>query len=259
MSIKITPIEIRQKTFERVFRGYEKQEVQAFLNSLAKEWERLQSENKEYKSALEQAKSEIAKLRAVEESLFKTLKTAEDTRSTLINQASKAADLQMKETQMTTNDLLTEARTKARDIVEMSEKKSQKIIENAQNEVKKMQKKYTTIEQHQDHLISSLKILSQDILSKLQRMDKIDTSSTENAFEGYLSQVQDLRETSISNSDLNLEKVSKILKKSPSRPAFSPQNEEKSLAAASLHVPASTSTLQKDVDKAESGSFFDKL
>ena len=48
--MKITPIEIRQKVFEKKLRGYDKDEVQAFLQSLSNEWERVLDENKEYKN-----------------------------------------------------------------------------------------------------------------------------------------------------------------------------------------------------------------
>ena len=39
--MKVTPIEIRQKDFNKVFRGYDKEEVDAFLKSLSQEWEKL--------------------------------------------------------------------------------------------------------------------------------------------------------------------------------------------------------------------------
>ncbi|HEY5823450.1 MAG TPA: DivIVA domain-containing protein, partial [Cyclobacteriaceae bacterium] len=45
--MKVTPLEIRQKTFERTLRGYDKDEVNAFLTSLSQEWERMQDEMKE--------------------------------------------------------------------------------------------------------------------------------------------------------------------------------------------------------------------
>jgi len=50
--MKITPLEIRQKEFEKKLRGYDKEEVNAFLESLSKEWERVLDENKEYKIKL---------------------------------------------------------------------------------------------------------------------------------------------------------------------------------------------------------------
>jgi len=36
--MNITPIEIRKKEFEKAFRGYEKEEVDAFLQALSQEW-----------------------------------------------------------------------------------------------------------------------------------------------------------------------------------------------------------------------------
>ena len=64
--MKITPIEIRQKSFEKTFRGFEKDDVNAFLLSLSKEWERIQEENKHLNFRLENSQKEVEKLREVE-------------------------------------------------------------------------------------------------------------------------------------------------------------------------------------------------
>ena len=76
--MKITPLEIRQKTFEKAFRGVDKDEVQAFLLTLSQQWEKMIDENKDLKMKLEVATREVQKMREVESSLYKTLKTAED-------------------------------------------------------------------------------------------------------------------------------------------------------------------------------------
>ena len=51
-------------------------------------------ENKSFQIKLEHAEKEVQKLREVESSLFKTLKTAEDTGANLVDQANKAAELE---------------------------------------------------------------------------------------------------------------------------------------------------------------------
>ena len=56
--MRITPFEIRQKTFEKNFRGYEKDEVNAFLLTLSQEWERISDENKELRIRLETTERE---------------------------------------------------------------------------------------------------------------------------------------------------------------------------------------------------------
>src|SRR5687767_6727784 len=119
--MRITPLEIRQKTFEKNFRGYEKDEVHAFLLTLSQEWERIVDENKEFRIKLEAAEREVTKLREVEGSLYKTLKTAEDTGASVIDQAKKAAELHLKESQLRAEALMNEAKSKAKDTIEESE------------------------------------------------------------------------------------------------------------------------------------------
>ncbi len=82
--MKISPIEIRKKEFEKAFRGYEKEEVDASLQSLSQEWEKVQDESRELQKKVELLEKEIDRMREVEATLFRTLKTAEDTSSNII-------------------------------------------------------------------------------------------------------------------------------------------------------------------------------
>ena len=74
--------------------------MNAFLQTLSQEWERVMDEGKELRIKFEAAEREVLKLREVEVSLFKTLKTAEDTGANVIEQARQAADLSMRESQL---------------------------------------------------------------------------------------------------------------------------------------------------------------
>src|SRR5882672_2059895 len=125
--MRITPLDIRQKTFEKNFRGYEKDEVNAFLLSLSQEWERIVDENKELRIKLEGTEREVLKLREVESSLYKTLKTAEDTGANVIGQARQAAELHMRESQFKAEAMLNEAKTKAKDVIEESDQRAKEI------------------------------------------------------------------------------------------------------------------------------------
>ncbi len=173
--MKITPIEIRQKSFEKKLRGYDKDEVNAFLLSLSNEWERVLDEAKETKIKLDQAEKEVQKLREVENSLFKTLKTAEDTGANLIDQANKAADLHLKETEMSAEALMSESKSKARGIIERAELQAKEMIEEMQEALKDLEKNYRSLENQRDNLLAELKILSSDI------MDRLDRTSRQNA------------------------------------------------------------------------------
>lgn len=170
--MKITPLEIRQKNFEKKLRGYDKDEVNAFLLSLSNEWERVLDENKELRIKLDQAQKEVQKLREVESSLFKTLKTAEDTGANLIDQANKAAELHLKESQMKAEGLMGEAKSRAKGIIEKAESEARQLIEEMQDAVKDLEHNFRSLENHRENVLSDLKNLSEDIRERISRTDK---------------------------------------------------------------------------------------
>ncbi|CAN5522927.1 hypothetical protein BH23BAC1_BH23BAC1_19710 [soil metagenome] len=167
--MKITPLEIRQKSFEKIFRGYDKEEVNAFLLSLSHEWERMLDEQKEFRYKLEASEREIEKLREVENSLFKTLKTAEDTGSNLIEQANKTAELHMKEAQMKADAILFEAKTKAKSIIDDAEIRARQVLDEMEEDVKHLEDSFKYLENHRDNLITDLRNLANDTLEKVER------------------------------------------------------------------------------------------
>lgn len=167
--MKVTPLEIRQKTFERHFRGYDKDEVNAFLLSLSQEWERTVDENKALRIKLDSTEKEILKLREVENSLYKTLKTAEDTGANVIEQARQAAELNMRESQFKAEAILTEAKAKARDMIEESDMRSKEILADMEERFKNLVENYKKLETTRDDLISELKRLATDTLDRVER------------------------------------------------------------------------------------------
>lgn len=170
--MKITPLEIRQKEFEKGFRGYDKDEVNAYLTSLSQEWERVMDEQKELRLKLEAAEKEVAKLREVESSLYKTLKTAEDTGANVIEQANKSAELHLKETQMRAEAILNEAKNKGNAIIEEASNKARTIIEDMEEEVKNLARTYRELENHRDNLFSDLKHVTTDINEKVRKVEE---------------------------------------------------------------------------------------
>lgn len=171
--MRITPLEIRQKTFEKNFRGYEKDEVNAFLMTLSQEWERIVDENKELKIKFESAEREVQKLREVESSLYKTLKTAEDTGASVIDQARKTADLHLRESQLRAEALMSEAKTKAKDTIEESEMRARQIIADMEDRVKALIDNYKQMEATREDMVSQLKRLASEVMDKVERARNI--------------------------------------------------------------------------------------
>ena len=168
--MKITPLEIRQKTFEKAFRGLDKDEVHAYLASLSQEWEKSLDETKELRIKLDASEREVEKLREVESSLFKTLKTAEDTGANMIDQATKTAELHMRETQIRAEAIMNDAKAKAKSTLEEAEIRARQAMEEMEERIKGLVQTYKTLENYRDDLLSEIRAVAQDAMEKADRV-----------------------------------------------------------------------------------------
>lgn len=201
--MNITPLEIRQKEFEKNFRGFDKDEVKAFLNSLSNEWERLNDLNKELKYKLEASQEEVKKLREVENSLFKTLKTAEDTGANMIEQATRTAELHMRETEMKADALMSEAKSRAKSIIEDAEDKAGQIVEDMEDEIRQLEQVFRSLDANKTSLMSDLKMLAEDIISKLGRHEDFPAD-----IKPHLKKAKELaREVNENNTPVDVNKI----------------------------------------------------
>lgn len=239
--MKVTPLEIRKKSFEKVFRGYDKDEVNAFLVSLSQAWEKVLDESKEQKFKLEAAEKEIEKLREIENSLFKTLKTAEDTGASMIEQANKTAELHMKETQMKADALMSESESKSKSMLEEAENTSREIVDDLQDEVKRLQDSYRKLQNKRDTLLREIK----------------------NIADGFLEQVNQARSESEKYTiDEVVKRAKNISKASYTFESAKPMSEEKAeVEATSNNEPPTTPETPepKPQEEKDEGSFFDSL
>lgn len=188
--MKITPIEIRQKSFEKkAFGGYDKDEVTAFLQALSQEWEKLNNEMRELKLRLEMAEKEVAQLRQVETSLFKTLKTAEETGSNIIEQAKKDAEFKIKEAQLKADEILNDARSQAKNMVQKAEVKAKAFLQETLTEMKKIKQECVMLEDYKDNLIAELKNMAYSML------DKANRSENKNTLENFDTKIKEAENT----------------------------------------------------------------
>lgn len=238
--MKITPLEIRQKTFEKVFRGYDAEEVKGFLQSLAQEWERVSEDYKEQRYKLEQAEKEVSKLRDVEASLFKTLKTAEDTGASMVDQANKKSELIVREAELKAEQIVNDARSKARDLIQHAEERSEQVIHTMENRVKQLEQAYRILESYRDNLLSDLLVLANNTL---ERVEHAEAKVKKHDIDSILDRV---------------EEVSREIRQE--RPQLQEAHKPKPLPAAEQQEERQESEEEEVKDKpAGEGSFFDEI
>lgn len=111
--MKLTPIDIRKWEFKKGMRGYDKYEVQAFLELAAEEFEKLQQDRREFEQKSKRLEKEIEEYRRVEKSLQDTLVSAKETTDRSMENSRKEAELIVGDAELHADKILEGARKKA--------------------------------------------------------------------------------------------------------------------------------------------------
>ena len=114
--MKVSPISIKKQEFSKSVRGFDKEEVQAFLEKLADEFESLQKENESLKKDLEQASNRVSEFRKIEKNLQDTLLKAQESSSKSIESTKKQTGLMIKEAEIKASQILEKARENANEV-----------------------------------------------------------------------------------------------------------------------------------------------
>jgi cell division initiation protein len=98
--MKLTPLDIRHREFKRGMRGYADVEVDEFLDQVADEYERLFKENIDLTERLEALQEKVTGYRRIEDTLQKTLVSAQASAEELKQNATKEAQLILRDAEL---------------------------------------------------------------------------------------------------------------------------------------------------------------
>ncbi len=98
--MRITPLDVRKQEFKKGMRGYDAEEVQAFLTTVADEYEAVLLDNKQLRERILELDEKIQEYRHMEKTLRDTLMTAERVLAEARDNARKEADLILKDAEM---------------------------------------------------------------------------------------------------------------------------------------------------------------
>ena len=110
--MRITPLDIQQKQFPMKFRGFDVEEVYAFLEIVREEMEDLLRENASLKEQVHRAENQIKEYRDMETTLRETLMTAQQMVEEYKTNARKEAELLLREAEIKADGVMKEAQDK---------------------------------------------------------------------------------------------------------------------------------------------------
>lgn len=108
--MKITPLDIQQMVFNVSFRGYDKEEVNRFLEELAQTVESLNRDHAVQQEKIIFLEQQLAELKRTEATLSNTLLSAQSLAEDVKRNAQREADLVIKEAELKAGELIRQAR-----------------------------------------------------------------------------------------------------------------------------------------------------
>ncbi|QQS36503.1 MAG: DivIVA domain-containing protein [Ignavibacteriales bacterium] len=155
--MKISPQSLKKQEFNKSMRGYDKEEVHAFLNKLADEIEELQNELESIRSEFDTATIELNRLKQLENHLNDTIENAQEAASKNIETSRRQAALMVKEAEI----------------------KAAQILDNARQTSDEMRTAVINLREEKDMIVAKLKAMI-NTQAKLLEM-KVDEPEKESA------------------------------------------------------------------------------
>ena len=119
--MSITPMDIQEKEFERAFRGYDIEDVDDFLDQVAKDLEGMIRENSELKEKLSQMEDKNKNYHKLEETMHNAIVVAQETADEVKNNAKREAELIRGEAEGEAKQIVDDARQRANRVLSEQE------------------------------------------------------------------------------------------------------------------------------------------
>ena len=130
-----TPDSIKKQEFNKSLRGFDKEEVHAFLEKLSVEFETLFTENEAIKKELEETKQQLEMFLEIENKIQQTLI----------------------DTEIKSNQKIEEAHNKAGDILRLAQEKSTELLQKSREEADRLKSAVINLREEKEILITKLK------------------------------------------------------------------------------------------------------
>jgi len=114
--MRITPLDVRKQEFRKAVRGFDCDEVRAFLATLADEYETVLVDNKQIRERLADQDDKLADYQKMEKNLRDTLMTAERVMQETRDSAQKKGEIIVEEAQMKARGILEECRLRTEEL-----------------------------------------------------------------------------------------------------------------------------------------------
>ncbi len=220
----LTPLDIQNKEFKRVFSGYSMQEVDEFLNLVIDGYEKLYKENMDCKDRITKLEESVNQYKNIESTLQSTLLIAQ----TAGEQVQKNAE------------------EKAANIIADANNKAKEIVTNSFEEVKKLEYRYEELKRGIDVYTAKMTALLESQLGLLKQAATSDKTLAEiRGMKEALAEVEAVEEEiNLSKSEVEIA----VEKAATEEPEVIKEEAEESIEETKILEPVSVKEDTVDID-----------
>ena len=145
--MRLSPLIIKKQEFTKSLRGFDPEEVQAFLDKMASDVDLLLQENESLNEEVESLNQRVTEFQSIEKNLQDTLLKAQESSTKAIESSKKQTNLIIKEAEIKASQILEKAKQEVNDI--------QNAVVNLREERDLIVAKLKSIVNSQAHLLES--------------------------------------------------------------------------------------------------------
>ncbi|HDH57731.1 MAG TPA: DivIVA domain-containing protein [Bacteroidetes bacterium] len=155
--MKLTPLEIRKQEFNKSMRGYNVEEVRAFLETVADQVDLLQKQANEFSEKVVHLETRLVDFQMMEKTLQETLMKAEESSRRARDDSRREAEITVREAEVEAN----------------------RIVSEAHSEVERLKSETLMLRARRDAFIKKLKYLLQSQTELIEILEGNDFESPE--------------------------------------------------------------------------------
>ena len=202
----LTPLDIQNKSFPVKMRGYEKDEVDDFLDLIVRDYEDAVQKNRELEKALKHAEEKLEYYNELKDALNQSIIVAQDTADKVKTSASKESEVIVTSAQNKADEMVAKAEKRAHQLMTTAEEKAKEILTEATNNARQL-----AVETND--LKKKTRVFHSNMLLMLQsQLEMVKTPEWEEILAPFSSYVQESHQVirEVLSKELDSENVSEV-------------------------------------------------
>ena len=176
----LTPVDIHNKEFTTSFRGFNKEDVDDFLDQVVNDYETLYRENRQLKKEIELNKKQLDQYHQLEKNLQDTLLVAQRTADEVVTTANTRGEEIRQAAKQAGENLKREAQLYADKLRQEAEQDCKRKIDHAATQVRAAVEEYDRLVRERRQFVAKMRNLMQTELGLLEEAYDIMPDKVEN-------------------------------------------------------------------------------